>query len=82
MAVMYLLPCMESCTNSFGDTVLLSKIDCNSSSWQLSVATENRDKTKFTTFWGMYCYLHMPFGLRIVSAVLQRALNIIVSGVS
>jgi hypothetical protein len=37
------------------------------------VEPKDQHKTDFTTLWGTFVYLHMPFGLNNVSATFQRA---------
>ena len=39
---------------------------------QIMMAVINKLKTSFTTQWGIYCYLVMPFGLKNVRATYQR----------
>ena len=41
---------------------------------QIRLAEEDQDKTSFTTPWGTYCYMVMPFGLKNASATYQRAM--------
>ena len=36
------------------------------------MAPEDMTKTTFTTEWGIYCYMVMPFGLNNVEAIYQR----------
>lgn len=72
---------MEDCIDSLGDAAVFSTIDCNCRYWQIFVSTEDRHKTTFRTFWGAYCYLCMPFGLRNAPTTFQRALDIILSSV-
>ena len=41
---------------------------------QIRLAEEDQDKTSFTTPWGTYCYVVMPFGLKNAGATYQRAM--------
>ena len=41
---------------------------------QIRLAKEDQDKTSFTTPWGTYCYVVMPFGLKNANATYQRAM--------
>ena len=41
---------------------------------QIWLAEEDQDKTSFTTPWGTYCYVVMPFGLRNAGTTYQRAM--------
>ena len=42
---------------------------------------DDRDKTTFTSHYGIYRFLRLPFGLRNAPATFQRAIDIILSGV-
>ena len=42
--------------------------------YQIRLAEEDQDKTSFTTPWGTYCYVVMPFGLKNAGATYQRAM--------
>ena len=44
---------------------------------QIRLAEEDQEKTSFTTPWGTYCYVVMPFGLKNVGATYQRAMMVI-----
>ena len=44
---------------------------------QIRLAEEDQDKTSFTTSWGTYYYVVMPFGLKNASATYQRAMMVI-----
>ena len=53
---------------------MLSFMDGFSGYNQIQLAEEDQDKTSFTTLWGTYCYVVMPFGLKNVGATYQRAM--------
>ena len=39
---------------------------------QTQMAPRDMTKTTFTTEWGIYCYIVMPFGLKNAGAIYQR----------
>ena len=41
---------------------------------QIHLAEEDQEKSAFTTPWGTYCYVVMPFGLKNVGVTYQRAM--------
>ena len=41
---------------------------------QIRLVEEGQDKTSFTTPWGTYYYVVMPFGLKNVGATYQHAM--------
>jgi Reverse transcriptase (RNA-dependent DNA polymerase) len=77
----YPLPRMDECIDSLGDAVIFTTLDCNSGYWQIPVRPEDREKTTFTSHYGIYRFLRLPFGLRNAPATFQRAIDIILSGV-
>lgn len=77
----YPLPRMDECIDSLGDAVIFTTLDCNSGYWQIPVQPEDQDKTTFTSHYGTYRFLRLPFGLRNAPATFQRAIDIILSGV-
>ena len=64
LADSYPLPRMDNCIESLGDAAVFTTLNCNSCYWQIPVAPEDRDKTKFTTHMGTFRHLRMPFGLK------------------
>jgi Reverse transcriptase (RNA-dependent DNA polymerase) len=77
----YPLPRMDECIDSLVDAVLFTTLDCNSGYWKIPVHPGARDKTTFTSHYGTYRFLRLPFGLRNAPATFQRAIDIILSGV-
>jgi Reverse transcriptase (RNA-dependent DNA polymerase) len=77
----YPLPRMDECIDSLGDSVVFTTLDCNSGYWQIPVHPGDRDKTKFTSHYGTYRFLRLPFGLRNAPATVQREIDIILPGV-
>jgi Reverse transcriptase (RNA-dependent DNA polymerase) len=77
----YPLPRMDECIYSLVDATVFTTLDCNSRYWQIPVHPDDRDKTTFTSHYGIYLFLRLPFGLRNAPATFQRAIDIILSGV-
>jgi len=78
----YPIPRMEDCINSLGDARVFSTLDCNAGYWQIPMALDGIDKIAFTCHMGTYEYLKMAFGLTNAPATIQRALDIILSGMT
>jgi hypothetical protein len=76
----YTLQRMDECIDSLGDAVVFTTLDCNSDYWQIPVHPGDRDKTTFTSHYGTYRFLRLPFGLRNAPATFQRAIDIILWG--
>jgi Reverse transcriptase (RNA-dependent DNA polymerase) len=77
----YPLPRMDEFIDSLGDAAVFTKLDCNSGYWQIPVHPRDRDKTTFTSNYGLYQFRRLPFGLRNAPATFQRAIDVILSGV-
>jgi hypothetical protein len=54
---------------------MISMLDGFSGYNQIRVKEEDRHKTTFTTPWGTFEYLRMPFGLSNAGATFQRAMD-------
>jgi len=76
----YPIPRMDDCLDSLGDATAFSTLDCNAGYWQIPVASEDRDKTTFTSHTGLLRILRLRFGLVNAPASFQRGLDIILSG--
>jgi hypothetical protein len=47
------LPNMDECIDSLEDAAVFTKLDCNSGYWQIPVHPKDRDKTTFTSHYGL-----------------------------
>ncbi|XP_070002528.1 uncharacterized protein [Nicotiana sylvestris] len=54
-----------------------SFVDCYVGYHQVLMDKEDAEKTSFTTPWGTYCYMVMPFGLKNAGATYMRAMTTI-----
>ena len=77
----YPIPMMDDCRDSLANATVFSTLDCIAGYSQIAVAAEDRDKTTFTSHTGLVRFLRLLFGLVNAPASVQRALDIILSGV-
>jgi hypothetical protein len=71
----YPLPNMEALLQRVIGSQIMSMLDAFSDYNHVLVRKENQNKTTFTTPWGTFEYLRMPFGLLNVGATFQRAMH-------
>ena len=70
------LPCIDQIFDSTSGFDLLSFLDAYSGYYQIFIAKEDEEKTAFITPCGTYCFLRMPFGLKIAGSTFARAVQI------
>jgi hypothetical protein len=71
----YPLPKMETLLQRVTGPGMISMLDGFSGYNQIRLKAEDRHKTTFTTPWGTFEYLRMPFGLSNAGATFQRAMD-------
>ena len=71
----YPLPNMETLLQQVTGSSMMSMLDSFSGYNQVVIQEENKHKTTFTTPWGNFEYLRIPFGLLNVGATFQRAMD-------
>ncbi|MCP4116047.1 MAG: hypothetical protein GY737_11705, partial [Desulfobacteraceae bacterium] len=64
---------------SLGGTRFFSTLDIASAYWQVELAPEDKPKTAFTSFMGLFQYRVMPFGLTNAPATYQRLMENVLS---
>jgi hypothetical protein len=76
----YPLPRMEHILQRVTGASRMSMIDGFSGYNQIFVLPEYREKTTFTTPWGTFMYVKIPFGLMNTRATFQRSMDIVFIG--
>jgi hypothetical protein len=71
---LFALPCIDHVIDSTAGCVLLSFLDCYSSSHQIALKEEDQILTAFITPFGAYTYETMSFGLKNAGATYQQAI--------
>ena len=66
------LPHIDTLVDSATSSAMYSFMDGFSGYNQIMMAVIDKLKTSFTTEWGVYCYLVMPFRLKNTGATYQR----------
>jgi len=61
--------------DALGHSAFFSTLDLASGFWQVEVSVKDREKTAFTTPFGTYEFLVMPFGLINAPATFQRVMD-------
>ncbi|MGI9458857.1 MAG: reverse transcriptase family protein, partial [Pirellulales bacterium] len=68
----YPLPRIDDILDSVGKSKYFSTLDLRAGYWQVGVADEDKEKTAFTTFYGLYEFNVLPFGLSSAPSTFQR----------
>ena len=76
----YPLPNITEILDQLGKATYFSTFDLATSYHQVKIRPEDRCKTAFSTPYGHYEYLRMPFGLTGAPATFQRLMNIVLTG--
>ena len=78
MSFPYPLPLIDQLLSSLEGATLFSVADLSAGFHQILLRAEDRPKTAFTTPWGRYHFIRMPFGLKNVPATFQQQMNRII----
>ena len=69
------LPLITDVLESLQGAKVFSNVDLRSGYWQIGIREEDRPKTAFTTFMGLYQWRVMPFGLTNAPAVFSQTMQ-------
>lgn len=77
----YPLPLADSCFDALTGSKWFCTLDLSSGYWQVAMATEDREKTAFTTgSGGLFHFTVMPFGLVSAPATFERLMERVLAG--
>jgi hypothetical protein len=79
-ADVYPLPNMLDFSDRISGCTVFSKIDLRKGYWQVQVRPEDRQKTAVITPFGLFEFLHMPFGLPNTGSSFQRKMDCVLAG--
>ena len=71
----YPMPRIEELIDTIGPAKIISTLDLAKDYWQIPMDEGSKDKTAFTTPFGLYKFEVMPFGLHSAPATFQRMIN-------
>ena len=74
--------CVDDLLDALNGYNMFSTLDLCSGYWQVSMRSEDREKTAFMTPNGLYEFLRMPCGLSTAPATFYRTISIILSGLT
>ena len=76
----YPLPCIGDMLDTLSGARWFSTIDLVSGYWQVELAEEDKEKTAFCTYDGLFEFNVLPFGLCNGPATFQRLMDLALSG--
>ena len=78
----YPMPRVDDLIDQVAGAPYITTLDLTKGYWQVPVAKEDREKTAFTTPFGLYQFTRMPFGLQGAPATFQRMVDKILNGLN
>lgn len=69
------MPTVDDVLDRLGDAKVFTGLDCKAGYWQLPLAKAAIPKTAFTTPFGHFEFLRLPFGLKNAPAEFNRVMD-------
>ena len=66
------IPTLDNIATRLTGATIFSKLDANHGYWQVQLDEESQLLTTFSTPFGRYCFLRMPFGIKSAQEVFQK----------
>ena len=76
------LPLIDECLDSLSGNMFFSTFDLASGYWQILIHPDDCHKTAFVTRYGLFEHIRMPFGLCNAPSTFQRAMNLVLRGLT
>lgn len=76
----YPLPRIDQTLDALEGAKLFSSLDLVSGYWQIELDSSSKEKSAFTTNWGLYEFNVMPFGLCGAPSTFQRLMETVLAG--
>lgn len=76
------IPNIQDCIDTLGGNTFFSSLDMASGYWQVLVDERDRHKTAFTTKYGLYEHVRLPFGLCNSPATFGRVIQEVLRGLT
>lgn len=76
------IPNIQDCIDTLGGNIFFSSLDMASGYWQVLVDERDRHKTAFTTKYGLYEHVRLPFGLCNSPATFSRVIQEVLRGLT
>ena len=76
----YPMPRIDDILDTVGAACFISTLDLSRGYWQIPLSKASCDKTAFTTPFGLFEFVTMPFGLHGAPATFQRCMDSILGG--
>lgn len=77
----YPLNTVEEIAARVSGSKLFTKLDCNKGFWQIKVSERTSKYLTFSTPWGRFCYLRLPFGISSAPEVFSEVINRTLEGI-